>query len=350
VIEGAMTELRPLNPRAAEILGSIVQAYIQTGRPVASRSVSRLRKDRLSPASIRNVMADLAEEGYLSQPHTSAGRVPTEKAFRLFVRSLSACRLLESELDQLRRELGQAGTVAARVERSSHILVEKTHGLGIAAAIPTAGQTLDQIELLALADRRVLMIVVTRDRMVHNRVVTLDEPVSQDELNSIRNYINANFSGCVLSDVRARLQLRLEQASAAYDAILRKLILLYDKGLLDMGLVPEVHMEGAANLVGIELHLTREKLRDLFLALEEKKRVLQLLDRFLEGSAGEVSVHVGLGEAHPGMKELSLIGVSVALAGGLNAKIAVIGPMRMNYQKAMSAVLHVGQAFQSVNA
>lgn len=345
-----MSELSALTPRAAEILNSVVETYIQTGRPVASRSISRLRRHSLSPASIRNVMADLAEDGYLSQPHTSAGRVPTEKAFRLFVRSLGACRLLESELEELRRQLSQADTVAERVERSSHILVEKTHGLGIAAAIPTAGQTLDQIELLALADRRVLMVVVTRDRMVHNRLVTLDEPIRQDELNSIRNYINVNFSGCVLADVRRQLQVRLEQASAAYDAILRKLIVLYEKGLLEMELTPEVHMEGTANLVGIDLHLTRERLRELFQALEEKKRVLQLLDRFLEGSAGEVCVQVGLGEAHPSMKELSLIGISVALAGGLNAKIAVIGPMRMNYQKVMSAVLHVGQAFQSVNA
>lgn len=345
-----MSELCPLSPRAAEILNSVVETYIQTGRPVASRSVSRLRRLHLSPASIRNVMADLAEEGYLSQPHTSAGRVPTEKAFRLFVRSLGTCRLLESELEDLRHQLSQADTVAERVERSSHILVEKTQGLGIAAAIPTEGQTLDQIELLALADRRVLMVVVTRDRMVHNRVVALDEPISQDELNSIRNYININFSGCVLGEVRRRLQLRLEQASAAYDAILRKLIVLYEKGLLEMELTPELHMEGAANLVGLDLHLTRERLRELFQALEEKKRVLQLLDRFLEGSPGEVSVQVGLGEAHPSMKELSLIGISVALAGGLNAKIAVIGPMRMNYPKVMSAVLHVGQAFQSVNA
>lgn len=345
-----MNEPAALSPRAAEILKSIVETYIQTGRPVASRSISRLRRHRLSPASIRNVMADLAEEGYLSQPHTSAGRVPTEKAFRLFVRSLSACKVLESEVEALRRELGRADTLSDRIGRSSHILVEKTRGIGIAAAIPTAAQTLDQVELLALADRRVLMIVVTRDRMVHNRVVTLDEPITQDELNSIRNYINIHFSGSVLAEVRAQLRIRLEQASAVYDAILRKLILLYRKGLLEMSLAPEVHLEGAANLVGVELHLTRERLRELFQALEEKRRVLQLLERFLEGPEGELSVQVGLGEAHPSMKELSLIGVTIALAGGLNAKIAVIGPMRMNYPKVMSAVLHVGQAFQSLSA
>jgi heat-inducible transcriptional repressor len=107
-------------------------------------------------------------------------------------------------------------------------------------------------------------------------------------------------------------------------------------------------MEGAANLVGIDFHLTREKMRELFRALEEKKRILLLLGRFLEHPDGEVSVQVGLSEAHPSMRELSLIGVSVVLPGGLGAKIAVIGPMRMDYQKVMSTVLHMGHAFQSV--
>ncbi|MCW5982118.1 MAG: heat-inducible transcription repressor HrcA [Bryobacteraceae bacterium] len=343
-----MSGLTPLSSRHTEILNSIVQTYVQTGRPVPSGSLARLGRHRLSPASIRNAMADLADAGYLSQPHTSAGRIPTEKAFQVFVRSLSVKRVIERELEILRRKLAEAGTVAARVERSTQMLVEMTHGFSIAAAIFTEAQKLDQVELLGLSDGRILMIVVTRDKVVRSRVVNLDEPVSQDELNSIRNYINASYSGFDLSEVRSQLKARLEQASAAYDSILRKLILLYDKGLLEIGLDPEVHMEGAANLVGVDFHLTREKMRELFRALEEKKRVLMLLERFLEDSDGDVSVQVGLGEAHPGMKELSLIGVSVSAAGGLNAKIAVIGPLRMNYPKAISAVLHVGQAFRSV--
>ncbi len=343
-----MREASELTPRVAEILNSIVQTYIHTGCPVASRSISRMRKHRLSPASIRNVMADLAEAGYLEQPHTSAGRIPTAKAFRLFVQSLTAKRLLEVELARLRRELADADTLAGRVERSSHLLMEMTKGVGIAAAIPTGSLTLDQVELLGLSDGRVLMIVVTRDGMIHNRVVSLDEPVTQEELISIRNYINQNYSGCELSEVRARLRARLEQASAAYDQILRKLILLYEKGLLDWEQDPEVHLEGTSNLIGIDFHLTRAKMRELFRALEEKKRILQLLDQFLEAPEGEVSVQVGLAEAHPSMSELSLIGVCVSLPSGVGAKIAVLGPMRMNYQRVMSAVLHVGQAFQTV--
>ena len=343
-----MSESSTLAPRAAEILNSIVQLYIQTGRPVASRSISRLRRHSLSPASVRNVMADLAEEGYLSQPHTSAGRVPTEKAIQLFVASLTAKRILDAELEELREQLTGVGTLSGRVERSSHILVELTRGLGIAAAIPADSQILDQVELLALADGRVLMVVVTRDKMVHNRVISLAERITADELTSIRNYVNQNYRGCVMSDVRQQLRIRLEQASASYDAILKKLNLLYAAGLLDIRLTPEVHMEGASNLVGIDLHLTQEKLRELFRALEEKRKILALLDQFLDRPDGRLYVQVGLGDAHPSMRELSLIGVSVMMPTGLAARIAVIGPMRMNYQRAMSAVLHVGQAFQSV--
>jgi heat-inducible transcriptional repressor len=264
------------------------------------------------------------------------------------VQSLARSRLLITEFDRVRGELSQMGTMEARVERSSRLLTEMTRSIGITAAIPASSQTLDQIELISLTDHRVLMIVVTRDQMVRNRVVSLDEFVSQDELASIRNYINHNFSGWTLSDVHADLQRRLEQHSAAYDALLRKLTLLYSKGLLDIEPTPEIHLEGASNLVGLDLHMTREKLRELFHTLEEKKRMLQLLDRFLEQPAGEVAVQVGLADAHPSMRELSLIGVSIPLQGGLSAKIAVLGPMRMNYGKAMSAVYHMGQAFRSL--
>src|SRR5579864_7709305 len=339
-----------MTEREIDILHSIVESYIQTGEPVASRTIARFRKDNLSPATIRNVMADLCDGGYLSQPHTSAGRVPTEKAFRSYVQSLARSRLLVAELHRLRSELSLLTTMEARVERSSHMLKEMTSSVGIAAAIPTSSQTLDQVELIGLADQRVLMVVVTRDRMVHNRVVSLGEPVSQDELGSIRNYLNRHFGGWTLSAIHTELKHRIEQQSAAYDELLKKLTLLYSKGLLDIDVAPEVHLEGASNLVGLDLHLTREKLRELFHTLEEKKRILHLLDRFLEQPAGELAVQVGLGDLHPSMRELSLIGVSIPLAGGLSAKIAVLGSMRMNYGKAMSAVFHVGQAFRNLPA
>jgi len=257
----------PLKSRYREILIAIVRAYIETGEPVGSRTISKLREDALSPASVRNVMADLADEGYLSQPHTSAGRVPTEKAFQLYVASLQRQRMLSTESDRLRHEFTGLDTIGARVERSSYLLMELTRNVGIAAAIPALSQELDQIELVPLSDNRVLMILATRDHMVRNRVVTLEEPASPDELASVRNYVNRNFAGWQLGAARRELLRRLLEERELYDAALRKLQTLYRKGLLEGDTSPEVHMEGASNLLGLDLHLTRETLRDLFGAL-----------------------------------------------------------------------------------
>jgi heat-inducible transcriptional repressor len=292
-------------------------------------------------------MADLADEGYLSQPHTSAGRIPTEKAFRFYVSSLTASRMALGEAARLRNEFSGLHTVEERVERSSHLLVELTRNVGIAAAIPALAQVLDQIELVPLADRRVLMILVTRDRMVRNRVVALDEPVSPEELASIRNYVNRNFAGWRLGEARRELLQRMLEDRALYHAAMQKLQILYRKGLLEVDFSPEVHMEGASNLLGLDLHLTREKMRELLRELEEKKRLIELLDRFLEQPPGELQVRVGLEEAHPAMKDLALIGMCVQMGSGLPAKVAVLGPARMHYERVMAAVLETCRALEN---
>jgi heat-inducible transcriptional repressor len=340
---------RPPAPqsRHVAILHSIVEEYIESGEPVASRTIARRIRESISAASVRNVMADLEEGGYLSQPHTSAGRLPTEKAFHSYIKSLGARRMAAAELERIRFELNRLETVQARVEKTSQLLMEMTSGFAIAAAIPTLSQTLDQVDLLALADRRVLMIVATRDHMVHNRVVPMHEPVTPDELQEIRNYINRNFSGWLLTDVRRELELRLNEERATFDSILRRLQTLYDQGVLDFDLTPEIYVDGTSNLIGHDLHLTHEKMRELFRALEQKKKILHLLERFLEEPHGEVAVRIGLSEAHPFMSELAIIGINVQLPGGASGKFAVLGPMRMDYTRVISAVLHIGQAFQN---
>jgi len=325
-----------LRPRHLEILNAIVRCYIETGEPVGSRTISKGGRESLSPATVRNVMADLAEEGYLSQPHTSAGRIPTEKAFRLYVRALTASRPVSTESERMRSEFSLLHTVGARVERSSHILVELTRNVGIAAAMPAFSQELDQIELIPLAERRVLIILVTRDHLVRNRVVALEEEASPNDLLSIKNYVNRNFTGWRLGDARRELLRRMLEERELYAAVRMKMQALYQQGLLEVDESPEVHMEGASNLLGQDLHLTRERMRELLRALEEKKRLVELLDRFLEQPAGELEVHVGLEQAHPAM-----------LASGMPAKVAVLGPMRMHYERVMAAVLQTSRALES---
>jgi heat-inducible transcriptional repressor len=336
----------PLNLRHREILSAIVRAYIETGEPVGSRTISKRRTETLSPASIRNVMADLADSGYLSQPHTSAGRVPTSKAFHFFVQAINAHRVPQAEAERMANELRSLDSIGERMERSSSILTELTRNVGIAAALPELAQELDQIQLVRLNDHRVLMVLVTRDHMVRNRAVTLQEPVTPEELVSICNYVNRNFAGWQLGQARRELLRRIAEERELYQEALRKLQWLYQKGLLEVDTSPELHMDGASNLLGLDLHLTREKLRDLFHALEEKERVIELLDRFLEEPAGQLAVRVGLEDAHPAMKDLALIGITIRMPSGLPAKVAVLGPMRMNYERVMSAVLETSRALE----
>ena len=339
---------RQLSTREREILHLIVRAYIDTGEPVGSRTLSRLRHLALSPATIRNVMADLADEGYLAQPHTSAGRVPTDRAFRDFAGTVSGKPLSHSDRDRIFSQMHLGESLEERIAIASKVLTEMTRNVGIAAALPNTSQELEHLELVGLSERRVLMIVATRDRMVRNRVVTLDRALTTDELTTIRNYVNINFCGWTLERARAELLRRSEEVRAMYDAVLQQLTLLCEKGLLVVDSDPHVEMDGASWLIGLDLHLTRERMRDLFRALEEKKRVVALLDRFLEEPRGQVGIHVGLEDAHPAMSELTLIGVTVDLPSGAQARIAVLGPMRMQYERVISAVQQIGRTFEAL--
>ncbi|HEY3825544.1 MAG TPA: heat-inducible transcriptional repressor HrcA [Bryobacteraceae bacterium] len=346
---------KELSPRERAILHSVVRAYIDTGEPIGSRTISRMRSLALSPATIRNVMADLAEDGYLAQPHTSAGRVPTGKAFRDFAGNVSARPLPAADCDHIFKEMQSGESLEERVGIASRVLTEITRNVGIAAALPSSDQELEHIELVALSERRVLMIVATRDRMVRNKVVTLDRAMTQDDLLQLRNYVNANFAGWTLGKARAELLRRIEEERAMYDAVLQQLTLLYQKGLLLADQDPQLAMDGASWLVGLDLHLTRERMRELFRALEEKKHVVALLDRFLDTphgqiGPGQIGVHVGLADAHPAMSNLTLIGVTIDLPSGVRTRIAVLGPMRMQYEKAIATVLQIGRTFETLQS
>lgn len=337
-----------MTPRTIEVLHSIVQSYIETGEPVASRTIARRRKDHLSPATIRNIMADLAEEGYLAQPHTSAGRIPTAKAFRHYALAVSQHRPGNADLSRLRDELIEHPGVEERAERTTHILTELTRNVSIVAAIPAAGQTLERVELVWLSDRRILMVVVTGDGMVRNQLAQLKDPISPAELESIRNYLNMEFAGWTMTGIRSELDRRLAEERAAYDHLLRRLSLLYQQGLLDIGSAPLVFLDGASNLLGIDVHLTAEKLRELFRTLEEKRRLIEMLDQFLAGRTDELQVRVGLSEAHPALTHFSLIGLRIETPGGVETRLAVLGPLRMNYPRVVSTVFQIGHLLRSL--
>ncbi len=335
-----------MSPRERVILHSIVRAYIDTGEPIGSGTISRMRRLALSPATVRNVMADLADRGYLAQPHTSAGRIPTGKAFQDFAGTVPARPLPTADCDRIFKEMQSGEGLQERVGIASRVLTEITRNVGIAAALPSSAQELEHLELIALSERRVLMIVATRDRMIRNRVVTLDLAMTRDDLIQLRNYVNAHFAGWTLEKARTELLRRIDEERAMYDEVLQQLTLLCRKGLLLADEDPQLAMDGASYLVGLDLHLTRERMRELFRALEEKKHVVALLDRFLESSQGQIGIHVGLEDAHPAMSDLSLIGVTIVLPSGLRTRIAVLGPMRMQYEKVIATVMQIGRTFE----
>jgi heat-inducible transcriptional repressor len=341
---------KELSPREQAILHAVVRAYIDTGEPVGSRTISRMRDLAWSPATIRNVMADLADDGYLAQPHTSAGRIPTGKAFREFAGNVTAGPLPPSDCQHILNEMQSGETLEERVGIASRVLTQITRNVGIAAALPSSSQELEHIELVGLSDKRVLMVVATRDHMVRNRVVTLDRALSHDDLTQLRNYVNRNFAGWTLEKARAELLRRIEEERAMYDAVLQHLNLLYQKGLLLSDQDPQLAMDGASWLVGLDLHITRERMQELFRALEEKKHVVALLDRFLERSPGQIGIHVGLADAHPAMSDLTLIGVTIDLPSGVRTRVAVLGPMRMQYEHVISTVLQIGRTFETLQS
>ncbi|HVY91234.1 MAG TPA: heat-inducible transcriptional repressor HrcA, partial [Bryobacteraceae bacterium] len=292
-----------LSVRERTILHEIVGAHIESGEPVGSRTLARLRHLSLSPATIRNVMADLADEGYLAQPHASAGRVPTEKAYRDFAASLPPKPLPHADRLRIYSRIQSAESLEDRIATASRVLTEFTRNVGIATALPISSQELEHIELIGLSDRRVLMIVATRDRMVRNQVVTLEHELHQNDLTLLRNYVNHHFAGWTLERARLELLRRIEEERATYDEMLRHLTLLCEKGLFADS-DPQLAMDGASYLIGLDLHLTRERMHELFRALEQKQQVVALLDRFLADSSGRVGIHVGLEEAHPSMSQL----------------------------------------------
>jgi heat-inducible transcriptional repressor len=329
-----------------QILHAIVEAYLDSGEAVSSAVIAQRRftGSSPSPATVRNAMAELAEMGFLTQPHASAGRIPTALAIQEYVASLGNVKASQAGVNKLQQKLKQIPSLPERVEESSHVLTELTQNVGIAAALPPTTQKLQQVELLPLGQHQYLMVVVTSDRSVRNQVVTLEHELNTEELAEIRNYINSEFAGHTLEQARRILNERLQDERSQYYALLRRVEIFSVNGLFSSSDSPRVFLDGAAYLVGLDLHLTREKMRELFHALEQKQQVLQILDQFLQGGDERPAIHVGLGQAHPALSEFTLIGVQVPIGAGMSARVAVLGPLRLNYQRTIAAVMEVGQA------
>ena len=341
-----MPAVPPIGEREREILTAIVETFIATGEPVGSRTLARSNREGLSPATIRNVMADLADAGLLEQPHTSAGRVPSSEAYRYYVEQLTGqARLSNEDQGIIQDSLHGVSDVQEFMERTSHVLSLVSKNVGVAMASSGQRNALEHVYFSRLGDQKVLAVVVTKSGLVRDRVLRMDLP--QTELDQASNFINANFRGWTMEAVRGEIARRLEQERSEYDRVMSSLEQLYRQGALasdDGGQV--VFVEGAANLVAGEQD--RQRLQELLKTLEEKQKVVDLLGAYLDTKQEAVRVVIGLDEAQPSMRNLVLIGVPARVNGEVMGSLAVIGPTRIDYQHTMTAVSYIARLFDKI--
>src|SRR4051794_37318926 len=332
--------------REREILTAIVETFISTGEPVGSRTLARSNREGLSPASIRNVMADLSDAGYLEQPHTSAGRIPTPEAYRYYVEQISGkARLAPQEEAMISDSLAGITDVQEFMERTSHVLSLISRNVGVTVATSGPKNALEHVYFSRLGDQKVLAVVVTKSGLVRDRVLRLDLP--QADLDGAARVINENFRGWTLEAVRGEIARRLDQERSEYDRLMSSVQQLYNQGVLSGDDSAQmVFIEGASNLVANEQD--RSRLQELLQALDQKQRLVELLGAYLDAKQEAVRVVIGLDEAQPSMRNLVLIGTPARVGGEVMGSLAVLGPPRMDYQHTITAVSYIARLFDKV--
>jgi heat-inducible transcriptional repressor len=339
-----------ISPRDRLVLNAIIELYIATGEPVASQTVARQldNKDGMSSATIRNVMASLGDAGLLEQPHTSAGRCPTAKAFRLYVEQLhgntklTPIALTQERRDQIEDSFAGVSSRQQFLERTSHVLALISSGVGVAMEAQAETYCLDHIHFSRISPGRVLAVVVTKSGFVLDRVLALDRDLPLAELESAAAFLNQNFRGWSIERIRAELARRLEQERNEYDRLMRSIEELCRKGALEQDTaVQSVFIVGVGNLVAGEAD--GEQLRRLLSALETKQRLIELLDAYVDGRQQSVRVVVGLEETIPEMRNLVLIGAPARWGTQSLGTVAVIGSTRIPYQETINAVSFIAQ-------
>jgi heat-inducible transcriptional repressor len=322
-----------LDKRSRLLLKRLIEQYIVEGQPVGSRSLSKLSGLELSPATIRNVMADLEELGFVSSPHTSAGRIPTPRGYRFFVDTLMTVRPLEAQQTELMQGQLQVAEPQRAIQNAAQLLSNLSSFAGVVLS-PRRASTFRQVEFMRLSERRILMIVVSPEGDVHNRILLVERPYSQAQLVEAANVLNARFAGLSFEQARSRLRgelsaLRLEMADLMEAAV--------QAGAEEAEQSDPVVISGERNLLGInDLATDMEKLRALFDLFEHKTRLLQLLD--ISGRAQGVQIYIGGESKLVPLDELSLVVAPYEVDGQVVGTLGVIGPTRMAYERVIPIV------------
>ncbi len=337
--------------RRQAVLSAIIEEHLISGEAVGSHVVS----DRFasaagwSSATIRNVMADLEELGLLQQPHTSAGRIPTDKGYRYYVDNmLDSTRLSRTDLKAI-ESIGFGREATARpdrlLEKASHVLSELSENVGIVVWPSLAENRLKHIRFVRLPDRRVLVVLVSTSSIVHDKVISLNEEFTQDELNRTARYLNVEFGGKSLLEIRAEIIELMRQEKALYDTVLRNAMLLCERSLEDEEATAEVYLDGASNILTKPEFSGAERIRELFRMFEEKSRLVKILNECVLGqpSIGNVRVVIGRENLASSMKGCAVITTSYQVGGDVLGALGVVGPMRIEYGRMMAVVNYLAR-------
>jgi heat-inducible transcriptional repressor len=336
--EGRETE--GLSERAQHLLRILIESYIRDGQPVGSRVLSRDSGLQLSSATIRNVMADLEEFGFVASPHTSAGRIPTDKGYRFFVNTLLRVQPLdESAIAEIRRQVdGKRESSKDLIASVSQLLSSVTQLAGVVTVPRGQPASITHVEFVVLSENRVLVVLVFNDREVQNRIIQLERYYSPDELKRASNYLNEQFRGRTLSQVRDEILRQLAETHAHMNQIMLDAISVaqhvFEAGETEDRL--EYVIKGETNLMGVAELTNVEKLRRLFEAFNEKRDFLNLLDHSLKAEG--VQIFIGHESGYQILDDCSVVTAPYAAGDSVVGVVGVIGPTRMAYERVIPIV------------
>lgn len=327
-----------LNDRARQLLGQLVKSYISDGQPVGSRTLAQISENSLSPATIRNVMSELEEIGLIHSPHTSAGRIPTVKGYRFFVDQLLKVKKLSAkELHLIQGEIAAQSSSDDILESASAQLSEITSMAGVVMIPGRELTVLRQIEFLPLASNQILVILVTVDGTVQNRVINPTKQFKASELEQAANYLNHHYAGKELSDIRSHILASMDETRQSMDQMMSAAIDMA-RQVIDSSYPSEQNMviAGQTNLMGYSDMGDIDKLRQLFDAFNQKQDILQLFDRSLQAQG--VQIFIGEESGYEVLDECSIVTSPYEVDGEPVGVIGVIGPTRMAYERVIPIV------------
>jgi heat-inducible transcriptional repressor len=327
-----------LDERQEAILRSVIRQHIQTGEPIGSKTVANRPRFDLSPATIRNVMAELEERGLLVQPHTSAGRLPTAKAWRVYVdRMLRRRRVSAAQTQAIDQALfTRRGEIADLLSTASRQLSRFSNQVGVVLAPEISRIVVEHMEFVRLDRGRVVAVLVGRSGVVHNRILEIDEPLDQVELDQIGRYLSTEFAGKTLDEIRAIVAQRLSDERAAYDRLVARGLELGKRTLEVESAKAEVFVDGASNLVGAPEFAEPEKMKALMMALERKQALIDLLGRVVKSDG--VQVVIGEEEGEPDLADCALVAANYGSDDRVMGTLGIVGPTRMEYAQAIALV------------